>query len=876
MKEKLSEFLEKYFGFKEFRPGQKEIIESILSRRDTLAVMPTGGGKSLCYQLPALISQGTAIVISPLISLMKDQVDSLQKNNFPTTFINSSLNYYEISDRLNAAVSGKIKLLYIAPERLESRQFIEAISQINVSFLAVDEAHCISEWGHDFRPSYLRINDIFLHLPRVPIIALTATATHEVQTDIITSLNMTQAAKFIKGFDRPNLSYQTINSADKTKIIIDKLHRTPVGSTIIYAGTRKRVQQFSDEIAKAGIHTYRYHAGLSEFERKQQQDGFFKDENSVVVATNAFGMGIDKPNVRNVMHVDYTSTLEAYYQEAGRAGRDGLPADCILIYDAQDYFLQDFFIKASHPERRDIVKIYNTIYDIAFETVGSSSGSSIFSSVAEIANKAGLSIIMTNAVLKLLEKNKIIMSGSSKGYAKIKLNYGRNEIYEYYERLPENKKPILEAVLRSVSAEAFRKAIETDVPGIIAKYNLSQESFMQTIREFQAHGVVTYIPAKSATGITLIAERMSSNDIPIDFDKIDARREHAYKKLDLVLRYAKTNECKRNFILNYFGEKTNSTVCRRCSSCLNKTKVEPMSEKEKFLIAQVVKSVARTGERFGKTLISDFLKGKRNKRINSRRLYAIEGFASAKDIPENEISAGINNAILTGYIEQTADIYPVLKLTTKGRKRINTKAVKISKESSSASLNINDLYEKFKALRNRLAESRGIQPRGIISDRTMRAIAKTQPRTAGTLLDVRGVSNAFVENFGQMFLDIIIDETNIEKETENRNKAFTEDNRYKEIIKQLDNGKTLSQTSKSLNMTEADTARLIQEMLENGLKPPIEHLYDKDIFELVKTFINKYPRSALKDVKTHLNIKTKLPLLRIIIAKARADLKIKH
>jgi ATP-dependent DNA helicase RecQ len=706
----------------------------------------------------------------------------------------------------------------------------------------------------------------------VPIIALTATATPEVQNDIIAALNMSKPAKFIKGFDRPNLSYLTINSADKTEIIIDKLRKTQVGSTIIYAGTRKRVEQFSDEIAKAGIKTYKYHAGLSEFARKQQQDGFFKDENAVVVATNAFGMGIDKPNVRNVIHVDYTSTLEAYYQEAGRAGRDGEPADCILIYDAQDYFLQDFFIKASYPERRDIIKVYNTIYDIAGATVGSVAGSSIFLSSAEIANKAGLSHISTASILKLLEKNKIIMIGSNKGYAKIKLNYRRNEIYEYYEHLPEIKKPVLEALLRSVSAEAFRKPVEADVPRILSKYNLSKESFQQAIREFQTHGVITYIPAKSATGLTLLTERLQTKDIPVDFEKIDARRELAYKKLDLVLRYASTTECKRNFILNYFGEDTNGSTCGRCTSCLHKTTAVVMSQREKFLIAQVVKSVALTGERFGKTMICDFLKGKRNKRINERRLYKLEGFASAKDMPETEISAGINNAILTGYIEQTADIYPVLKLTVKGRKKINTKPAKINYEQSQALLNINDLYQKFKLLRGRLAESRGIQPRGIISDRTMRAIAKVQPQERDSLLQIRGVSRAFVDNFGQMFLDIITDEINKMQETERKNETFANKPIYQKIKEYLIEGKSLQHIANVLKMTEADTARLIQEMLENGEIPQIEHLYNRKIYEIVKNFLAKHPYAALKEVKSELDIKLSLPLLRIIIAKARADL----
>jgi ATP-dependent DNA helicase RecQ len=868
----IKEILEKYFGFDSFRPGQEEIIRSILNGSDTLAVMPTGGGKSLCYQLPALVGEGIAIVISPLIALMKDQVDGLQKNNFPATFINSTLNYYEIAERLNLAAAGKLKLLYIAPERLESKQFIEALANINISFLAVDEAHCISEWGHDFRPSYLRINDIFQYLRRVPVIALTATATPEVQDDIVKLLNMENGARFIKGFDRPNLNYQTINASNKTEIIVKQLKKSVDSSSIIYAGTRKRVEKFAEEIGNAGIKVYRYHAGLSEFERKEQQNGFINDKNAVVVATNAFGMGIDKPNVRNVIHVDYTSTLEAYYQEAGRAGRDGESADCILIYEPQDFFLQDFFIRSSYPARNDIIKVYNTIYDIAQSAVGMIPTVSVYSGTAEIANMAGLSIITVRSVIKLLETNKILMQGSSRGFAKIKLNYDRHMIYEYYENLPEDKKQVFEAILRSVSHEVFRHTIEIDTAKLLAKYDLSAEEFKCSMRKFQANGVVTYIASQTATGLTLLAERMLPKSIPLDFEKIDARRELAYKKFDIVARYATTPECKRNFILRYFGEKNDGSRCGRCSSCLMQVNTNLLSEREKFLIAEATKAVAALGERFGKTIVRDFLKGKKDKRVNERRLYDIEGFAVAKNLPDTEIISGINTAILTGFIVQSADMYPVLKLTVKGRQRIKSKKRDDYYSQPGGNADIKTLYEKFNSLRQSLATVRGIQPRGIISDHTMRAIAKKQPLNNGDLLEVRGVSHAFVENFGDVFLDIIIDETNAEKNaTEKANASALKP--VFDKLNELFNVKTsLEGISAELKMTKADIAHIIQKMYEAGLNPLVSYLFDRDLFEQVKAYLTTNPYALLKDVKAALNIKIGLPLLRIIIAKAQSEL----
>ncbi len=868
----IKQILEKFFGLKEFRPGQKEIIQTILQGRNVLTVMPTGGGKSLCYQLPALISEGTAIVFSPLIALMKDQVDGLLQKNYPVSFINSTLNYLEINSRLDLARNGKLKLLYIAPERLESKHFIKALVDINVSFIAVDEAHCISEWGHDFRPSYLHINNIFQYLKPVPVIALTATATPKVQDDIINILQMENTARFVTGFDRPNLSYKTINASNKTEIIVDIIKETKSGSSIIYAGTRKRVDKFASELRKSGIKAYHYHAGLSEFERKQQQDYFINDEHSVIVATNAFGMGIDKANVRNVIHVDYTSTLEAYYQEAGRAGRDGKPASCVLIYEAQDYFLQEFFIKARFPVYNDIIKIYNLIYDLAQISQGGTEYNALFLSDAEIANKAALPVYTVQSILKLFEKEKIIIKGSSREQAKIKLNFDRNYIYDYYEELPEIKKPVLEALLRSVSSEAFRQAVEIDPLSILSKYNLSPNVFKKVISEFNSAGIINYYSPQTEPGLSLLAARLPNENIPIDFDKIETGRELAQKKLEIVRLYATTNQCKRNFILEYFGEKITDGTCGRCSSCNSPSVETHLSEKEKFLINQTISAVKVLNERYGKNFIKDFLKGKKTKRINEGRLYEIEGFASAKNFPETEIISAINNAILSGYITQTADIYPVLKLTMTSRKETNAHKANINFREHQGELNSGDLYEQFDKLRLRLAEARGIQPRGIISDRTMRLLAKMQPTNTAEMASLSGISSAFMSNFGELFLDIIIDATNEQKNIDAANKQNIQKPIYKKIHSLLAEKNSFASVANELNLTEADTARIIQEMLESGENPNVSYFFDESVYLLVKSYLSKYPNAVLKDLKSALKIKTGLPLLRIMIAKARFEL----
>ncbi|MGI8565509.1 MAG: RecQ family ATP-dependent DNA helicase [Pyrinomonadaceae bacterium] len=559
--------LQEFFGFEEFRAGQREVITAVLEGHDTVVVMPTGGGKSLCYQLPALMRDGATLVVSPLIALMKDQVDALHARNLPATFINSSIDFEEQKSRIQAIRRGDYKLVYVAPERFRSTHFVEAIREAGISLFAIDEAHCISHWGHDFRPDYLRLKSFIEQVGRPQIVALTATATPHVRADIIEQLSMREPRAFVSGFDRPNLSLAVVHTEKEREKIAHvrataAKHRS--GSGIIYTSTRKSVEQVMSRLREARLSVVAYHAGMEDAERVRAQDEFMSGRTQMIVATNAFGMGIDKPDIRFVVHYQLPGSVEAYYQEIGRAGRDGQPSACVLLFNYADKRTQDYFIEGSYPAPDVIAKVY--------EALVATRQQRIELSTREIAARAGLrnDMAVQSSLITLEKAGHIERGAAGENRAGVRLLMTAQAARETVsERRSAQMKGVLFGLLNGHGVSQ-RAETELNVADFAETLGTELQALRRTLTALAESGVIAYTAARRTRGVVMLDESPARR-LRINPQDIARRAALEQRKLREVISFCYTEDCYRKFILEYFGDRSGAKNCGTCGNCAGGT-----------------------------------------------------------------------------------------------------------------------------------------------------------------------------------------------------------------------------------------------------------------------------------------------------------------
>ncbi|MFH1281450.1 MAG: RecQ family ATP-dependent DNA helicase, partial [Candidatus Omnitrophota bacterium] len=542
-------------------PGQERAIDNVLNGKPSVVIMPTGGGKSLCFQLPALVLDGVTIVISPLIALMKDQVDNLKRVGIPATYVNSSISQSETLARLEAVQRGSFKLLYIAPERFYNQEFLKVLTDIKVSLFAVDEAHCISQWGHDFRPSYVRLRDAIELVGSPPVLALTATATPEVRQDIIKQLDLKNPDLVITGFARPNLQFGVVraNEGSKPRIVLEAIQGALDKSGIIYVGTRARADALLQYLLENDIEAVGYHAGMEAEDRKWVQNNFITGQAKIIVATNAFGLGIDKEDVRFVIHYDMPGTVEAYYQEVGRAGRDSQPSFCLLLYNSRDRALHEFFIKGDNPPAYTVREIYEILTSHESDTVLIT-----YSELSEMLS-GSMPDMAIGTGLKILEKEGYIARAREKnGNAYLKLNKDYAAVFKSLGVKAKKQRELFSGIYERYGNEINRgwQFIPNEIAEIL---EVKKESLMRLVRQLKENGLAEYHPPFKGTEIRIL-KRVNSREIKFDEAAMKAKLKAAYRKLDQIEDYVFDLGCRQKFILDYFGD-SQSKQCGQCDVC---------------------------------------------------------------------------------------------------------------------------------------------------------------------------------------------------------------------------------------------------------------------------------------------------------------------
>jgi ATP-dependent DNA helicase RecQ len=634
--------MRRYWGYESFRPGQEDVLRAVLAGDDVLGVLPTGGGKSLCYQVPALLAPGMTLVVSPLISLMQDQVEALQERGIEATFINSTLPPHEVEQRWTDAEHGRYDLLYLAPERLTTEVFEARAERLEVSLLAVDEAHCVSEWGHNFRPDYLEIPEGRARVGDPPTLAVTATATPAVRRDIVELLEVPEATPVVRGFDRPNIVWSVFRTEHKWAKLQDVVTGV-AGTGIVYAATRRAVERWTQRLQDFGVAAAGYHGRMDDAEREARQQAWMDDEVRVIVATNAFGMGIDKPDVRFVVHVDVPSSLEAYYQEAGRAGRDGERAYAVLLFQEPDADTQEALIESSHPTAAEVRAVYDAVCNAGQVPVGSEPDGPVVVDQTVVQRITGFSRAKIRTATELLDRQEAWRRlPRRRRYGLIRFRQDAGALRRYADRLEnEALARFVRALLRLVHADAFSSWWPFDLRRAADRLGLARDRLERGLHYLEERDVLAWRPPGQALQVELAFPR--AQKLPVDDRAVQQARQRAETRLQYMLRYARGVTCRRHALLTYFGEAA-PEACGACDVCLGRHDPPVVTPEKEPLLRTIL------------TRVKDAV--------------PLREWFDQGEVPPHEVEALVNWLVERGYLTMEAPMKGRFTLTEKGRKMV--------------------------------------------------------------------------------------------------------------------------------------------------------------------------------------------------------------
>lgn len=582
--------LQQYWGYPSFRPMQEDIVDSVIEGKDTLALLPTGGGKSICFQVPAMTMEGICIVITPLISLMKDQVMHLKKIGIAAAAIFSGMHHNEIEIIYNQAAFGMLKFLYVSPERLMTDAFIEALKKMNVNMIAVDESHCISQWGYDFRPPYLKIAEIRKYIPHAPVLALTATATPQVVEDIQYRLGFKKNNVFQTSYERKNVTYNVIHEADKFGLMYRLFKKMDKGSGIVYVRSRKRTKIIADWLQSVGISASFYHAGLDAKLRDYRQQLWMDGKIKVIVATNAFGMGIDKPDVRLVVHLDLPDSLEAYFQEAGRAGRDLQPSEAFLLVADTDVKKLQENIQSSYPNLNRIKMIYDTIGNYLQIPIGAGLDQRYDFDINDFSQCYNLSLLEVYNAIKLIEREGFLITSEALNTpSQIHIIANREDLYRFQIEYKEYD-TIIKYLLRNTPG-VLSDLVNIREEQISQKTGMPVDKITRQLSQLEKLNFLTYIPRNDKPNIQLLTERLDSKHFYLSDEVYKDRKNEAAKRIQAVIDFVNNdNECRSVQLLRYFGENIKKT-CGKCDVCSSKNKMSINDKEYQEISESIVKEL---------------------------------------------------------------------------------------------------------------------------------------------------------------------------------------------------------------------------------------------------------------------------------------------